>query len=58
MRSAGGGFNQFYGIPTLTSASVIAQNIPLFDPREGLLTYQWKFTYKDLCILQLYWYFP
>ena len=29
-----GGLNRFYGIPTSPSASVMAQNIQLFGPRE------------------------
>ena len=36
-----GGLNRFYGIPTLPSASIMAQNIQLFSPREGFLTHQW-----------------
>ena len=32
----GTGLKQFYGIPTSPSASVIAQNIQLSGPREGL----------------------
>ena len=36
-----GGLNRFYGIPTSPSASVMAQNIQLFGPREGFLTHQW-----------------
>ena len=38
---AGGGFNRFYGIPTSPSASIMAQNIQLFGPRDGFLTHQW-----------------
>ena len=34
----------FYGIPTSPSASVMAQNIQLFGPREGFLTHQWIIT--------------
>ena len=30
-----------YGIPTSPSASIMAQNIQLFGPREGFLTHQW-----------------
>ena len=33
-----GGLNCFYGIPTSPSASVMAQNIQWFGPREGFLT--------------------
>ena len=33
-----GGLNRFYGIPTSPSASIMAQNIQLFGPREGFLT--------------------
>ena len=36
-----GGLNLFYGIPTSPSASIMAQNIQLFGPREGFLTHQW-----------------
>ena len=35
-----GGLNRFYRIPTSPSASVMAQNIQLFGPREGFLTHQ------------------
>ena len=35
-----GDLNRFYGIPTSPSASVVAQNIQLFGPREGFLTHQ------------------
>ena len=35
---------EFYGIPTSPSASVMAQNIQLFGPREGFLTHQWIIT--------------
>ena len=35
-----GGLNRFYGIPTSPSASIMAQNIQLFGPREGFLTHQ------------------
>ena len=31
-----GGLNRFYGIPTSPSASIMAQNIQLFGPREGV----------------------
>ena len=41
---AGGDLNRFYGIPTSPSASVMAQNIQLFGPREGFLTHQWIIT--------------
>ena len=40
----GGGLTRFYGIPTLPSASVMAQNIQLFGPREGFRTHQWIIT--------------
>ena len=40
----GGGLNRFYGIPALPSASVMAQDIQLFGPREGFLTHQWIIT--------------
>ena len=30
-----GGLNRFHGIPTSPSASIMAQNIQLFGPREG-----------------------
>ena len=40
----GGGLNRFYGIPTSPSASVMAQNLQLFGPREGFLTHQWIIT--------------
>ena len=33
-----------YGIPTSPSASVMAQNIQLFGPRECFLTHQWIIT--------------
>ena len=36
-----GGLNRFYGIPTSPSASIMAQNMQLFGPREGFLTHQW-----------------
>ena len=36
-----GGLNRFYGYPTSPSASIMAQNIQLFGPREGFLTHQW-----------------
>ena len=35
---------RFYGIQTSPSASIIAQNIQLFGPREGFLTHQWIIT--------------
>ena len=35
-----GGLNRFYGYPASPSASIIAQNIQLFGPREGLPTHQ------------------
>ena len=40
----GGSLKRFYGIPTSPSASVLAQNIQLFGPREGFLTHQWIIT--------------
>ena len=40
----GGGLNRFYGNPTSPSASIMAQNIQLFSPREGFLTHQWIIT--------------
>ena len=40
----GGGLNRFYEIPTSPSASLMAQNIQLFGPREGFLTRQWIVT--------------
>ena len=42
--TVGGGLNRFYGIPTSPSASVMAQNIQLFGPREVFLTHQWIIT--------------
>ena len=39
-----GALNRFYGIPTSPSASVMAQNIQLFGPRECFLTHQWIIT--------------
>ena len=39
-----GGLNRFYGFPTSPSASIMAQNIQLFGPREGFLTHQWIIT--------------
>ena len=39
-----GGLNRFYVIPTSPSASIMAQNIQLFDPREGFPTQQWIIT--------------
>ena len=41
----GGGLNRFNGIPTSPSASVMAQNIQLF---EGFLTHQWIITGNEL----------
>ena len=38
------GLNRFYGIPTSSSVSVMAQNIQLFGPCEGFLTHQWIIT--------------
>ena len=38
------GLNRFYGYPTSPSASVMAQNIQLFVPREDYLTDQWIIT--------------
>ena len=40
-----GGLNRFYRIPTSPSASIMAQNIQLFGPREGFLTHQWIITF-------------
>ena len=40
----GGGLNRYYGNPNSPSASVMAQNIQLFGPREGFLTHQWIIT--------------
>ena len=34
-----GGLNRFYGYQTSPSASIMAQNIQLFGPREGFLTH-------------------
>ena len=34
-----GGLNRFYGIPPSPSASIMAQNIQLFGPPEGILTH-------------------
>ena len=39
-----GGLNRFYGYPTSPSASIMAQNIQLFGPREGFLSHQWIIT--------------
>ena len=39
-----GGLNRFYGHPISPSASIMAQNIQLFGPRGGFLTYQWIIT--------------
>ena len=39
-----GGLNRFYVIPTSPLASIMAQNIQLFGPREGFLTHQWIIT--------------
>ena len=39
-----GDLNPFHGIPTSPSASVMAQNIQLFGPRDGFLTHQWIIT--------------
>ena len=39
-----GRLNRFYGYSTLSSASVMAQNIQLFGPHEGFLTHQWIIT--------------
>ena len=36
----GEGYNRFSGNPTSPSASIMAQNIQLFGPREGFLTHQ------------------
>ena len=40
-KNTGGLTDRFYGIPTSPSASIMAQNIQLFGPREGFLTHQW-----------------
>ena len=40
LKYGGGGFNRFYGNPTSPSASVMAQNIQFFGPREGFLTHK------------------
>ena len=40
----GGGLNRFYRYPTSPAASIMAQNIQLFGPREGFLTHQWIIT--------------
>ena len=40
----GGGLNRFYGYPTSPSASIMAQNLQLFGPREGFLNHQWIIT--------------
>ena len=40
----GGGLNRFIWYPTSPTASVMAQNIQLFSPREGFLTHQWIIT--------------
>ena len=37
-----GGLNRFYGIPTSPLASIMAQNIQLFGPREGFLTHHFR----------------
>ena len=39
-----GGLNRIYGRPTSPSASIMAQNIQLFGPRDGFLTHQWIIT--------------
>ena len=39
-----GGLNRFYGRPTSPSASIMAQNIQLFGPRGGFLTYDRQHT--------------
>ena len=38
------GLNRFDGYPTSPSASVMAQKIQLFGPRENFLTHQWIIT--------------
>ena len=43
-----GGLTRFYGIPTSHSASIMAQNIQLFGPREGFLSHQWIITGNKL----------
>ena len=42
----GGGLNRFYGYQTSPSASIMAQNIQFFGPREGFLTHQWIITWN------------
>ena len=43
----GGGLKPWvYGYPTSLSASIMAQTIQLFGPREGFLTHQWIITGK------------
>ena len=44
VKITGGWGERVYGIPTSPSASVMAQNMQLFDPREGFLTRQWIIT--------------
>ena len=44
LKNWGGGLNRFYGYLISPSASVMAQNIQLFGPREGFLTHQWNIT--------------
>ena len=39
-----GDLNRFYGYPASPSASIMAQNIQLYSPREGFLTHQWIIT--------------
>ena len=48
-----GGINRFYGRPTSSSASIMAQNIQLFGPRGGFLTHQWSRRFSDKCDLSL-----
>ena len=43
-----------YGIPTWPSASIMAQNIQLFGPREGFLTHQWIITGNKLITVKYY----
>ena len=41
-----GGLNGFYWYQTSPSASIMAQNMQLFGPREGFLTHQWIITWN------------
>ena len=49
-----GGLNRFYGILTSPSASIMAQNIQLFGPREGFLTHQWIITGNKYITVKYY----